>query len=146
MATSAMAGWVSIFSSVSRGYTFEPPEMYMSEDRPVMYRKPSWSMWPKIAGPEPAIPERFRVRLGVVVVAREHRWAADANLARLKGRQLAAVIVLDRDLHPGALDAARSDFDGRGVFSLVQGRRQNRDVPGHLAQPKILDEHLAQLP
>ena len=77
----------------------------MSEDRPVMYRKPSWSMWPEIAGPEPAIPERFRVRLGVVVVAREHRRAADADLARLERRQLAALLVLDRDLHPGALDS-----------------------------------------
>ena len=38
---------------------------------------------PEIAGAEPAIPERFRVGVGIVVVPGEHRRAADADLPRL---------------------------------------------------------------
>jgi hypothetical protein len=40
-------GCVSSASSTSRGYTFDPPEMYMSDCRPVMNRKPRASRCPR---------------------------------------------------------------------------------------------------
>src|SRR6185312_6411594 len=60
----------------------------------------------EIAGAEPSITEGLRVRLGVVEIARENRRTADADFARLARWQLPTAIILDRDLHSGAREAA----------------------------------------
>ena len=99
----------------------------------------------EIAGAEPAVPERFRVGVGIVVVAGEDRRAADADLSRLEGRQLAAVLVLDRDLHAGTLITAGADLHARTVLGVMERRRQHRDVAGDLAEPEVLDQHFPEL-
>ena len=85
----------------------------MSDDAPCDVEEALLIHVPEIAGAEPAVPERFRVGVGIVVVPGEDRRAADADLPRLEGRQLAPVIVLDRDLHPGTLITACADLSRR---------------------------------
>src|SRR5258707_5394337 len=74
----------------------------------------------EIAGAEPAVAERFRVRFGVVVIAGEHAGTDDADLAGFEGLEFAAVVALDRDLHAGALKTAGADPRRGAVLGVVQ--------------------------
>ena len=98
----------------------------------------------EIAGAEPAVAECFRVGVRVVVVAGEHGRTADADLARLTSGQLAAAVVLDRDLHPGALIAAGADLRPGSILGFVERGRKHGDVAGDLAEPEVLDQHLSE--
>jgi hypothetical protein len=64
----------------------EPPEMYMSEARPGDVDETLCVHMAEIAGAEPAVAEGFRIGLGVVVIAGEHRRADHADLALLACR------------------------------------------------------------
>src|SRR5436305_12940084 len=99
----------------------------------------------EITGAKPAITKRLRIRLGVIVVAGEHREPADANLSYFTGPKFAAIIVLDRNLHCGAFITAGADLYARSILGLVQLRREDRNISGHLAQAEILDEHFPEL-
>ncbi len=70
--------------------------------RPLRWRSPSVVEPALVAGAEPAVRERGRVRLGVGGVAREHVDAADRHLARcVPAGSSAPSLVEDRDLRPG---------------------------------------------
>ncbi len=70
----------------------------------------------EVAGPEPAVAERLRIGLGIVVVAGEYAGTDHADLTGLVRFQLAAVVTLDRDLHAGTLEAAGADPRVRAVL------------------------------
>ena len=55
------------------------------------------------------------------------------------------MLILDRDLHPGALEAASANLRVREVVDFVHAGRKNRNISGDLAEPEILDEHLSEL-
>jgi hypothetical protein len=74
----------------------------------------------EIAGAEPAVAERLRIGLGVVVIAGEHGGTDHADLAGLERLQLAPVVALDRDLHARALETAGADAGLRAVLDVVQ--------------------------
>ena len=92
----------------------------------------------EVAGAKPAVAERFRIRFRVVEIAGEDGRPDDADLARLKRRKLAALVVLDLHLHPGALETAGADAGVGAVLQCVQGGRQNGDVAGDLAEAEVL--------
>ena len=99
----------------------------------------------QVAGVEPAVLERLRVRLVVLEIAEEDGGAAHADFTRLMGRQALAVVRQDGDVHAGARQAARADRIGRIVLDRVQARRQDGDVAGDLAETEILNQDLADL-
>ena len=86
----------------------------------------------EVAGAEPPVAEGRSIGLRVVVVAGEDGRADHADLAGLVGRELPPLVVLDRDLHAGAGEAAGPDPGLRSVLRVVQGGRQDGDVAGDL--------------
>src|SRR4029450_6333332 len=99
----------------------------------------------EIAGAKPAVAKRFRIGLGVVVIAGKYGRPDHADLAGLEWFQPASAIALDRDLHARALEAAGADTGVRAVLGVVQIGRHHRDVAGDLAEPEILHQHFAEL-
>ena len=121
--------------------------MYMSDSRPVMYSKPRSSMLSEVAGVEPAAAKRLRRRIGVVVIAGEHR--------RARGTQISPTCRPAPAAGSASRIATSMPVRGRphepmfAFGSVIVGRmhvgRQHRDVAGDLAEPEVLHQHLAQL-
>src|SRR6202011_846728 len=94
----------------------------------------------EIAGAEPAVAKRLRIGVGIVVIAGEHCRPDHADLAGLERLQLAASVVLDRDLHAQPLEPASADPRARAVLLLMQRAGIDRDVAGDFAEAKILHD------
>ena len=101
-------------------------------------------MWPRSPVWNQPCAVAFAVASGIVVIAGEHARAAHADLAGGAGNDRLTGIVQDRDIHAGARKTTASDWH-LGIDLAVQGRRQDGDVAGHLAEAEILHQHLAQL-
>ena len=112
---SATAGCASSTSSISRGEIFSPPRLISSLSRADQRQIAVCVEKALVAGPEPAVDERRRVGLRIVLVAANDVRPLDDDLAALAGRQCvpAASMMLICDVGAAA-DRAR----------LARGRRQ----------------------